>query len=653
MDIMPFIRYSGDRERAETLRRFALTQLKITEDLMKYRDIKQYKRRITLPGGIVITCRVQFGLPMVEIHVPPMIPEMPPEPLLPYDFSIIPYWHDMSLASDPVRTAHFIRVTHFGFEKTGAPEVKRKKIMNSYWEFEEGDYLSPIKKIGESQYEFLTGTNLGALGGFTWNYEGNDLVGHSFTIYHWQNHKVFFDADTIEDDYADVYRSGVALYKDGESQLVLNGLASGFWIAPDDHASPGSFRLFTLQLRYYGYEACSDVPGGHDACQRLTLEWYSFTADGTPDDSGWITQGYNGDHGFEDPINCPDRSWIHPWNIIYDPDLDLFVTDCASFGGDFPDSPEFSVLVKAGWVYKDYYGDHDYGTETLGVPPYACAFDPISKQNVLKYFGTPYNPQVNDNYYWEDIPTWPYTRLVGGSASISYPTSGERVLNGSISFNNDTDEYTYSNALLRFDARIICYYDYTKKSNKWRIVDCLWVIDGTYTIGTYDLSGITLTVMLADQDGDTLTTFSLNGADAALSESEVVAAIQASPFDYETLTIFQSLARRPYVRDMAFLPAGSEILNEEIYQKLRDICSFGAYVPDKTKPQTYVSYTQTYKTRDDDHENATFEAHVEAVVDGEVKANIQLGAMPKQQWRWVTNARGINLLPNWQPEAEE
>ena len=51
MDIMPFIRYSGDRERAETLRRFALTQLKITEDLMKYRDIKQYKRRITLPGG--------------------------------------------------------------------------------------------------------------------------------------------------------------------------------------------------------------------------------------------------------------------------------------------------------------------------------------------------------------------------------------------------------------------------------------------------------------------------------------------------------------------------------------------------------------------------------------------------------------------------
>ena len=80
MDIVPFIKYSGDRERAVTLRRFALTQLKVTEDLMKFRDLKQYKRRITLPGGIVIICKIQFGLPMVEIHVPPMIPEMAPPP---------------------------------------------------------------------------------------------------------------------------------------------------------------------------------------------------------------------------------------------------------------------------------------------------------------------------------------------------------------------------------------------------------------------------------------------------------------------------------------------------------------------------------------------------------------------------------------------
>lgn len=640
MESIPYMRYSGDRPRAMGFRRFALTQLKITEDLMKFRDLKQYKRRITLPGGIVITCRVQFGLSLVEIHVPPMIPENPPPSPPRYQFAIIPYWHEMA-GTSPDRMAHHIEVKHFG---NGAPEIKRQQIMDLYWEFEEDENLWPIHPVDESPGEFLNGTNLGGLGSYTWNYEGNDIVGHSFSIYQWQNYRTFYEADAIEDDYDDIYRSGIALYKDGELQLRLNGIASGFWIAPDTDADPGRFKLFNLKLRYYGYEACSGDPGASTGCMSLTCEWYDFASDGTPTGADEMSQGYEDTcHDLTNDVTRPDRSWVHPWTIMYDPDLDVLVTDCAIFIGALNRPPTCAcgdILIKSGWKYEDdCNGNPGAFAYYAGVGAFACGFDPVRRRNVTKYWGHPYEPQFTESYQYEK-DQYGWDRLVYAGGNITFVTSSSYVVAGSFTYSCPLGapygQYTLSGIMTRFDARIVCYYDWTRQSNQWRFVDRLWIVNGSYTSLDYDPS-LSTTILLVDQDGEVLrqTTVSLTGTWTGQT------------------TDVEQVARQAYgYFDWAHIQNTASYFDSTIQNKLRRIEAYGTYCPDKSKLESCVHYRQAYETENDDHENASFEAHLIACPEGGV-VDIQLGAMPVQQWRWASNARGINLLPDWLPEAEE
>ena len=70
--IPPKVKLSGDKDRAEMMRAFGLSQLRILQRSMSFRDLKQDARRVCLGDGVIIEVKSVFGLDEVSIFVPPV-----------------------------------------------------------------------------------------------------------------------------------------------------------------------------------------------------------------------------------------------------------------------------------------------------------------------------------------------------------------------------------------------------------------------------------------------------------------------------------------------------------------------------------------------------------------------------------------------------
>jgi hypothetical protein len=74
--IPPAVELLGDRAEAEKLRGFALSQLRILLDTMKFQGLKQYTRIVRFSDGSYVRAFSSFGIDTVAVFVPPVsIPE--------------------------------------------------------------------------------------------------------------------------------------------------------------------------------------------------------------------------------------------------------------------------------------------------------------------------------------------------------------------------------------------------------------------------------------------------------------------------------------------------------------------------------------------------------------------------------------------------
>ena len=72
----PIVDLLGNKEEAEKLRGFALSQLRILRNTMEFQGLKQYTRIVRFSDGSYIRAFSVFGLNTVTIFVPPVsIPE--------------------------------------------------------------------------------------------------------------------------------------------------------------------------------------------------------------------------------------------------------------------------------------------------------------------------------------------------------------------------------------------------------------------------------------------------------------------------------------------------------------------------------------------------------------------------------------------------
>jgi hypothetical protein len=64
---MPRVQYNGDRERARSLYSEAMRQMYLLREAMKFQDLKQLIRRVTMTDGSIIVCSKVWGIETIQI----------------------------------------------------------------------------------------------------------------------------------------------------------------------------------------------------------------------------------------------------------------------------------------------------------------------------------------------------------------------------------------------------------------------------------------------------------------------------------------------------------------------------------------------------------------------------------------------------------
>lgn len=246
-DLLPMIRLSGNKIRARSLCGFAMTQLQITKNLMGFQDLKQYKRRVTLPDGSVVSCKVTHGISLVDIFVPPSPMEAEEELRRFGAVRLMPFWYKYTIPKD--QQAHSV----VAYSEWRDKPPYHAKIHAKPKLYTGEDFTTPISYPFQGEHPDSGQALIGQVESYAWRVlpkpeEMND--GFSIGLYKWQffkvfeGHLVYFGSG--KDNLLRLRRSGLMVSQGTVANDVNvfhdGGLASNFYIHPD-----GSFDVFGLK----------------------------------------------------------------------------------------------------------------------------------------------------------------------------------------------------------------------------------------------------------------------------------------------------------------------------------------------------------------------------------------------------------------------
>lgn len=253
-DLVPTVRLFGDRLRARELVGFAMQQLEITKTLMGFQELKQYKRRTTLPGGSVILCKVTFGISVVDIFVPP-VPVGPEEDPDRFDVAtLMPFW--FKYLPSPAQQAHSV----VAYSEWKEKPPYRAKIHAKPKLYTGPDFTIPISDVFRGEHPESGNALIGNVESYTWRVlpkpEDAD-PGYSIGLFRWQYFKIF-EGHLVyfgqgKDNALNLRRSGLIVARNtvaNKTEIMSDGcIASNFYLYED-----GSFDVFGLRETRYTFD---------------------------------------------------------------------------------------------------------------------------------------------------------------------------------------------------------------------------------------------------------------------------------------------------------------------------------------------------------------------------------------------------------------